>query len=154
MGSGLLKFLGAERILCKDYLVIYWLIFPRGHRPFRLSRGFFSDWMLSGGFLRYWYSPNMVTPDLKAELSDSYCEGLLVINKIASAGKLSFCSSKVLKLSQSLPTLPGFRLGSRVSVGGPATFWKVLPQALNPALTCFGYLFIYLFILRQSCPIA
>jgi hypothetical protein len=65
----------------------------------------------------------MVTPDLKAELSDSYCEGLLVINKIASSGKLSsLCSSKVLKLSQSFPTLPGFRLGSRVSVGGPATF--------------------------------
>jgi hypothetical protein len=39
MGTGLLKFLGAERILCGDHLVIYWVIFPRGHRPFRLSRG-------------------------------------------------------------------------------------------------------------------
>lgn len=70
-----------------------------------------------------------------------------MINKIASSGKLSsLCSSKVLKFSQSLPTLPGFRLGSRVSVGGRAMFWKMLPQALNPALTflVFIYLFIYL----------
>lgn len=102
-----------------------------------------------------WDSPYSTLLDLKAELTNSSCAGLLVINKIASAGKLSFlCSSKVLKLSQSFPALPGFRLGSRVSVGGTVMSWKVLPQALNPA--CFGVLFIYVWgrvsLCSLGCP--